>query len=90
MTDSISAGPLDLYFLLKPNQLRNVMMKDIAQSRTGNRTVEFELRVIVPAATPMADVAQAMTRLAASVNGTWRYSCPPGAPHGRFEVEAQP
>jgi len=60
------------------------------QRHPAPRTVEFDLRVTLPAGTPMIDVAQAMTDLAATVNGHWSYRKPAGAARGYFEVEGQP
>lgn len=91
---------INLYYLLKPSQLRNALMSanhhvsnltisqlaSLVQPAFAPRTVDFDVRVTLPAGTPMVAVAQAMSQLAAAVGGTWRYSCPPGADHGRFEV----
>lgn len=70
------------------------MNTEISQSRMraarAPRQVTFDLRVTVPAATPMLDVASALTQLAAAVGGAWRYHAPAGAEAGRFEVEGQP
>ena len=68
------------------------MNAQIAQAQLRDRTcaprqITFDLRVTVPAATPMLEVADALTRLAAAVNGTWSYRHPAGAEHGYFEVQ---
>lgn len=44
------------------------------------------LRVVLPNHTPMIDVADALTRLALAVNGSWRWDPASGA----FVVEGQP
>lgn len=81
---------MDLYFFARPNQLRKTMNAQIVQAQTrAPRRVTLDLRVTLPAGTPMLDVAQAMTQLAAAVRGTWSYRQPAGADHGRFEVESQ-
>lgn len=62
-----------------------------AQHPTAPRTVAFDLRVTLPAGTPMVDVADALTQLAASVNGSWSFRTPvDGTRRGRFEVEGRP
>ena len=81
---------MDLYFFVRPNQLRKAMNAHITQAQIDNRAprqVTFDLRVTVPAATPMLDVADALTRLAAAVGGTWSYRHPAGAERGHFEVQ---
>ena len=81
---------MDLYFFARPNPLRKAMHAQIAQAQLDTRAprqVTFDLRVTVPAATPMLDVADALTRLAAAVGGTWSYRHPVGAEHGHFEVQ---
>ncbi len=54
------------------------------------RTVTLDLRITVPAGTPMIDFARAMSQLASAVNGRWGHRPAPGLPRGRFEVEGQP
>ena len=71
------------------------MNASITQAQCADRTraprqVTFDLRVTVPAHTPMLDVASALTQLAAAVGGTWCYHAPVGAERGRFEVEVKP
>lgn len=67
------------------------MNASLTQTQMHDRTlaprqVTFDLRVTVPAATPMLDVAGALTQLAAAVNGSWSYRQPAGAERGYFEV----
>lgn len=54
------------------------------------RTVTLDLRVTVPAGTPMIDFARALSQLALAVNGAWVHRAVPGLPRGRFDVEGQP
>lgn len=86
----MSTDALDIYFFLKPLQLRNAMNALHAFEPHPARTVELDLRVTVPASTPMLDVAQALTQLATAVNGSWKFSHPAGAAKGQFIVEGQP
>ena len=54
------------------------------------RTVTLDLRITVPAGTPMIDFPRAMSQLASAVNGRWAHRPAPGLPQGRFEVEGRP
>ncbi len=54
------------------------------------RTVTLDLRITVPAGTPMIDFARAMSQFASAVNGRWAHRPAPGLPQGRFEVEGRP
>lgn len=53
-------------------------------------TVTLDLRITVPAGTPMIDFARAMSQFASAVNGRWAHRPAPGLPQGRFEVEGRP
>lgn len=67
-----------------------ISQAQLADRPRAPRQVTFDLRVTIPAHTPMLEVASALTQLAAAVGGTWCYHTPVGAERGRFEVEAKP
>lgn len=50
------------------------------------RTVEMNVRVTLPAGTPMLAVASALTQLAEAVNGSWRFRKPAAQEPGYFHV----
>jgi hypothetical protein len=81
----MSTESIDRHFLLKPNRVRFVLMN---ANHPAPRTVSFDVRVTVPAHTPMRDVAQALTDLATAVRGVWTYRQPEASNAGRFEVGA--
>lgn len=90
MTESIN-----LYHLLKPNQLRNSLMSTQPSrfplpAPAAPRTLEFDLRITVPADAPMVDLAQALTNWPLPSAAPGATATPPGAERGRFEVEARP
>lgn len=54
------------------------------------RTIDVDILVKLPAATPMLDWAAAMTAMSEILGGTWSYRAAPGCPRGRYEIETRP
>lgn len=50
-------------------------------------TVVLDLRLIVPASTPMIELARALGQLALAIDGAWAHRAAPGIPMGRFVIE---
>lgn len=80
---------LNLYQVSHPRQAAHALARS---TPAPARSVILEVRVTVPAHTPMVDVAEAITRLAETVGGTWAYRQPLSDPpqRGYFAIEPPP
>ena len=54
------------------------------------RTIDVDLRVRLPAATPFVVLAAALDAMEGVLGGTWSYMLAPGQPRGRFEIDVCP